>query len=422
MLVFKFGGASVKDAEAVRNLGRIVQLFNKPKIIVVSAMAKTTAFLERLFAASREDKESCIAKFNEIKDFHLDIATSLFSNSDSPVFLLLNEQFDLLEKQLNLPSEKGYDFEYDQIVSYGEIWSTIIISEYLKVLEDIDSKWVDIRKCIVTDSTYREGKIKWSITEKNCNAVFDFSKHDTFVTQGFIGSDEDGFTTTLGKEGSDFTAAIIANALNAENVTIWKDVPGVLNADPKWFSNTKKLDNISYKEAVELAYYGATIIHPKTLKPLENKKIPLYVKSFIEPELEGTCIDKNQSRDELIPSFIFRMNQVLISFVPRDLSFIMEDNLSEIFGRFAELRMKINLMQNSAVNFSVCVDYDKYKLDQLMLSLKDQYKVFFNEGLELATIRHYNQPTIDRVLLNKKVYLEQKTRHTARFVIKDILN
>jgi aspartate kinase len=296
--------------------------------------------------------------------------------------------------------------------------STKIVSAYLSY-NGMQSKWMDARKLIFTNDTFREAELDWEITTKNFRANFkpEFETVDILVTQGFVGSNN-GATTTLGREGSDFTAGIIAYCCDAEDVTIWKDVPGMLNADPKWFDNTVKLDQISFREAIELSYYGASVIHPKTIKPLQNKEIPLYVKSFIDPHEDGTVIQSSMSKDHLVPSFIFKMNQILFSFTPKDFSFIVEKNLSDIFDRLSKANAKINLMQNSALNFSILLDEDKVNTEEILDLFGDHYYVKFNEGLELVTIRHYDQATLDRVTVDKDVVLQQKTRETARLIVK----
>jgi aspartate kinase len=420
MIVFKFGGASVKNADAVKNLKSIIDRFPSDKIVVViSAMGKMTNALEEHCNNYFHSKLEVNQSFAKIKDFHFEIINNLFEDKKHYIFSEVETMFAELEKITKQKPSENFPLEYDKIVSFGELLSTKIVSIYLNKTEKT-AEFVDIRPILKTDETHQEGKVNWFLTEKLMKERFDFSSSRIYITQGFIGSTNFGKTTTLGREGSDFTAAIIANSLNAENVTIWKDVAGVLNADPKWFDNTQKLHNISYHEAIELSYFGATVIHPKTIKPLQNKDISLFVKSFISPSDEGTVINNNIEYDKLIPSFIFKMNQVLLSISPRDLSFIVEDNLSEIFAKFSKYRLKVNLMQNSAVSFSVCIDNIPDKISALIKDLDKEYKVLFNADLELATIRHYNQDTIDRVLTNKKVYLEQKTRHTARFVMKTI--
>ncbi|MGJ8660904.1 MAG: aspartate kinase [Bacteroidota bacterium] len=423
MKVFKFGGASVKDANAVRNVSRIIQLHKGEKIIVViSAMGKTTNALEEVAKHFwSKDKNAFIDKIDEIHDFHSKLIEELFDNNTNAIKAKLLPVFESLKKSISKEEQKSFDFEYAQIVSIGEIISTLIVNEFLKV-DGINSNWADARKLIRTNHNYREAEIDWNKTETliHDNFLPLFDQYDCQVTQGFIGHTSDYFTTTLGREGSDFTAGIFAFCANADNVTIWKDVPGMLNADPKFFSDTIKLDQISFREAIELSYYGASVIHPKTIKPLQNKEIPLYVKSFIHPEDDGTIIQSGSEYDHLVPSFIFKHNQVLISFTPRDFSFIVEENLSDIFMRLSKANAKINLMQNSALSFSVLLDEDKIDLQQLLGLFENHYTVKFNENLELVTIRHYDQKTLELVTTNKEVFLEQKTRETARLVLKPI--
>lgn len=421
MKVFKFGGASVKNGDAVKNVANIIALFSGEKIgIVVSAMGKTTNALEEIVGALW-DRDS--DKFNQLiaesKAFHNDIMNSLFHDSNHTIFKQVEQQFATLIAMFDERVPDNFNFEYDQIVSLGEVISTKIVNAYL-VESGISSSWSDARELIRTNNKYREGEVDWNKTETLFQSKFlpKFDEIDVQVTQGFIGHTSEGLTTTLGREGSDYTAGIMAFCCNAESVTIWKDVPGMLNADPKWFDNTIKLDSISFHEAIELSYYGASVIHPKTLKPLQNKDIPLYVKSFIDPSAEGTTIHASTAKDNLIPSFIFKMNQVLFSFTPKDFSFIVEQNLSDIFSRLAKADAKINLMQNSALNFSILLDEEKVNIDEIRALFEDTYRVKYNQGLELVTVRHYDQETLDRVTVNKEIILQQKTRETARIIVK----
>ncbi|MCC6837907.1 MAG: aspartate kinase [Bacteroidia bacterium] len=416
MKVFKFGGASVKDANAVKNVGRILNLFpNEDIIVVISAMGKVTNALERLTDAFLYKKENASDVLNEIKKYHFDIVDQLFSNKQHPIYDELNNTFVELEWAIEDEPTHSYNHEYDQIVSMGELISTKIVSAYLNEVK-INNQWLDARGIIQTDNTYREGRVDWELTQKLSKNLS--KQKGITITQGFIGGTSENFTTTLGREGSDYTAAILAFTTNSESVTIWKDVPGVLNADPKWFDETKKLEQISYQDAIELAYYGATVIHPKTIKPLQNKKIPLYVKSFIDPNEKGTVINEIQSPLP-IPCFIFKVNQVLISISPKDFSFIIEENLSDIFNLFAEKQVKVNVMQNSAISFSVSVDNDERKLPDLIKTLQKQYRVLYNDNLELITIRYYDQATIERVTIDKKILLEVKSRNTVQLVVKN---
>ncbi len=423
--VFKFGGASVKDADSVRNVATILKKHSSPKLVViVSAMGKITNALEKVLTAWYESDERLNTFIQDVINYHEKIITSLFPDKNHPVYFKTDLLFGELEGHLNTPPSLDYDFDYDQVVSFGELISTTIISEFL-ISEGFNCQWFDVREQIKTDDTWREGKVNWETTEllirEQVAGFFDNSKGKPAIalTQGFLGASADGATVTLGREGSDYTAAIFAHALQAEEMVIWKDVPGLLNADPKYFSVTERLASISYREAIELAYYGATVIHPKTIKPLQNKDIPLRIKSFIDPESEGTVITQNTSADSLIPSFIFKVNQVLISISPRDFSFIDEQSLSEILAVFADNSIHISLMQNSAISFSVCVDNNERRLSQLFEALGKEYKVRYNTGLELITIRHYDQATIDRVLEDgKTVLLEMRSRLTAQFVVR----
>jgi aspartate kinase len=421
MKIFKFGGASVKDAAAVRNVAEIVSLYDGQKItIVVSAMGKTTNKLEEVVTAlSQKDRKNFTALVDDLVLFHETILGELFHERHFAVYAEMEAIFEALRLRFDQSFSDNYSFEYDQIVSIGEVLSSVILAAYLRE-KGFPAVWADARKLIRTDHLYQEGNVDWNKTESLIQERFLplFSEVNIQVTQGFIGHTPEGFTTTLGREGSDYTAGIFAYCTNAESVTIWKDVPGMLNADPKYFDNTVKLDQISFKEAIELSYYGASVIHPKTIKPLQNKDIPLYVKSFLDPTASGTIIQKNSEKDALIPSFIFKNDQVLFSFTTTNFSFIVEENLSDIFSRLSKINAKINLMQNSALDFSILMDRSKINIDQVLELFKDTYSVKFNEGLTLITIRHYDQATIDRVTENKEIILEQKTRQTARIVVK----
>jgi aspartate kinase len=423
--VFKFGGGSVKDADSVRNVATILRKYSPEKVVVIlSAMGKTTNALEKVLNAWYERDERLHTFIQDVINYHEGIITSLFPDKNHPVYFKTDLLFGELEGHLHTSPSLDYDFDYDQVVSFGELISTLIVSEFL-VSESFNCQWFDVRELIKTDDTWREGKVDWETTESQIREqVSDFlddskGKPAIALTQGFLGAATDGATVTLGREGSDYTAAIFAHALHAEEMVIWKDVPGLLNADPKYFSVTERLASISYREAIELAYYGATVIHPKTIKPLQNKDIPLRIKSFVDPDSEGTIITQNTSADSHIPSFIFKVNQVLISISPRDFSFIDEQSLSEILAVFADNSIHISLMQNSAISFSVCVDHNERRLSQLFEALGKEYKVRYNTGLELITIRHYDQATIDRVLEDgKTVLLEMRSRLTAQFVVR----
>jgi aspartate kinase len=422
MKVFKFGGASVKDADAVRNVSSIIETYKEDKlIVVVSAMGKTTNALEKVVEALYNKRfEEFRALVQDLKLFHGHILEELFPDKLHPIHTTIKNIFNDLGNRTNMTIAENFDFEYDQIVSLGEVVSTKIVQAFLGVNRK-DTIWADARKLVRTNNKYRNADVSWGKTEQLIQQFV--AQHDdkrVFVTQGFLGHTDENFTTTLGREGSDFTAGIFAFCLNAESVTIWKDVPGMLNADPKWFDNTVKLDSISFREAIELSYYGASVIHPKTLKPLQNKGISLYVKSFLNPKEPGTVIQRSTEHDDLIPSFIFKMNQVLLSITPKDFSFIVEENMSEIFKLLATFGARINVMQNSALSFSVCMDIDPQRLDTLVKALEEAYLVRMDTDLELVTIRHYDQPTIDRVTINKEILMEQKTRQTVRIVMKDL--
>jgi len=420
MKVFKFGGASVKDAKAVKNVKRILDLYPKDNLIVViSAMGKTTNALEELIASHINQTDSNQI-YHKITLFHAEILNELFPNKTAKIYRDVEQFLQQIKKILKEEPTDHYDYIYDQVVSYGELLSTTIVSAFLNE-NGIDNNWLDARKLIRTDNTYREGKIDWSTTNKNIKSALSVSQNSTktlYGTQGFIGHTAEGLTTTLGREGSDFTAGIFAYCMDAKDVTIWKDVPGMLNADPKWFEDTEKLDEISYKEAIELAYYGASVIHPKTIKPLQNKQIPLFVKSFLQPENEGTIIQASNRSDRLVTSYIFKRKQVLLSISPKDFSFIVEHNLRDIFNTFHEHRVKINLMQNSAISFSACAGGDRFRIDALIEDLSRSFSVKYNNQVELLTIRHYDQDTIDRLTEGKEVLVIQRSRQTARIVMK----
>ncbi|MFT7343740.1 MAG: aspartate kinase [Lentimonas sp.] len=422
MKVFKFGGASVKDPSAVRNVSKILSLYKDEKIIVVvSAMGKTTNALELLCADFWAGNEAgFLKKTEDLRSFHSTILIELFPNKSDSIYDKLESTFKDIESTYTQP-RTSYNQAYDQIVSFGEVISTQIVNAFL-LKQNQSSTWLDARELVRTNHKFREAEIDWPTTKKLIKKKTNSSllQNDILVTQGFIGHTSEGLSTTLGREGSDFTAGVFAFCTNAESVTIWKDVPGMLNADPKYFDDTIKLDRISFKEAIELSYYGASVIHPKTLKPLQNKKIPLYVKSFIDPAGAGTEISVESDQDHIIPSFIFKMNQILLSFTPRDFSFIVEENLSDIFNKLARANAKINLMQNSALSFSVLLDRDKIDLRQLIGLFENDYLMEINEELELVTIRHYDQKTIDRVCVSKEVLLTQETKETARLVLRPI--
>ncbi|MDO7137334.1 aspartate kinase [Algibacter lectus] len=414
MQVYKFGGASVKDANGVKNIASVLQKVGyKNTLIVVSAMGKTTNALELVIKNYFKNKSELQSAIQEIKKFHNEIILDLFPNEDHIVFKKVNTFFSELNQFLTSNKSPDYSFVYDQVIGFGELVSTTIISEYLNQI-NIANNWIDVRTHIKTDNYYRRANVNWSATQQLISSTFNRSVLN--ITQGFLGSDANNFTTTLGREGSDYTAAIYAYCLNAESVTIWKDVPGVLNADPRYFENAQLLNNISYREAIELAFYGASVIHPKTLQPLQGKEISLYVKSFLNPEANGTKIGKNTTLDPMIPCFIVKKNQVLISLSSLDFSYIVEENISEIFSLLHQYKMKVDVIQNSAISFSVCIENNYNNLDSLLHHLKSKFKVVCHRNASLYTIRHYNDLAINKIETDKTVLLKQLTPETVQIV------
>lgn len=420
MQVFKFGGASVKDAESVKNSAHIISKYKVDALlVVVSAMGKTTNLLEDVTKAYHQNTGEAFEILERAKVFHYNILSGLFEDPNHPIFDDIANCFVEIEWILEEEPQDSFDYLFDQIVSTGEIVSSKILAAYLNYI-GVKSKWLDARNYIMTDNTYTEAQVNWEKTEAIIQAeIPNILSEYIGVTQGFIGSTSENFTTTLGREGSDYSAAIFAACLNAEHVTIWKDVPGVLNADPKWFEKTELIPELSYTDAIELTYYGATVIHPKTIKPLQNKNIQLNVRSFLNPEVPGTKI-KSTNVSLPVPSFIFKVNQILISISPRDFSFIVEDNLRDIFNLFHQFRIKINMMHNSAINFSVAVDDTGQNILEVLEELKKKFNVNIETGLELITIRYYNQETINRVLVNKEVISELKDTYTCQLLVKKI--
>jgi len=412
MQVYKFGGISVENADAIRNISKIIRNANTNIIVVISAMGKMTNKFEQLINKYFSNKDY-YRVLTEIKEYHFKIINDLFEQK-TDIYLKTDVLFNELEEKTSEKVSTNFDYEYDKIIVYGELLSTTIISEYLSKL-GVNNTWVDIRENIITDGFFRDGRVIWEETQRNLN--LNFTNKHIAITQGFIASDNKGNSVTLGREGSDFTASIIAYSINAESVTIWKDVPGVLTADPRIFNYTKKIDNLNYKETVELAYYGAQVIHPKTIKPLQNKKIPLYVKSFKTPTASGTVINNDKIKISS-PIIILKKNQLLISISPKDFSFIDETNISKIYTALAQLKIKVNLMENSAVSFSIVTD-NSNKIELFIDKLKPYYLIKYNTNLELLTIRHYNKNKIAELLEKKEVLVEQKTRFTARYVVKN---
>ena len=421
--IYKFGGASVKDAEAVRNLADIVgQHKDEDILLVVSAMGKTTNMLEKVLADFREhDGNLGMDALHEVIAYHDGIIQNLFGEDANPEFGeniagLFIELWEKLQK-----TDAPYDYQYDQTVCYGELISTSIIHEYLNKC-DIPTRWLDARKYVIAEdnTNFRAANPDWDETRLKISKLNDeHIRGIVCLTQGFIGGTADGkHSVTLGREGSDFTAAIFANCLDAEEVTIWKDVDGLLNADPKRFADTVQLPHIPYSEAIELAFYGATIIHPKTIKPLQNKGITLKVQSFLSPDHTPTIIDGTRRKDdENIPSYIIKDNQTLVSISPRDFSFMDEHNLKTIFSICVELNIHANMIQTSALMLSFCFDSDKGKLNQLMACLNDDFSIKYNDGLQLFTIRHYQDGLESDFIKGKKILVKQSSRSTMQFVL-----
>ena len=416
MRVFKFGGASVKDANGVKNLLSVLKKVGyNDTLIVVSAMGKTTNALELVLNNYFHNRSELQSSLQDIKKFHNGILLDLFDNEDHKVFGKVSEFFVELDNFFKTNKSPDYSFVYDQVIGYGELISTTIISNYLEE-QGINNNWLDVREFIKTDNYYRRANVDWNTTQDNISKNVD--KTVLNITQGFLGSDANNFTTTLGREGSDYTAAIFAFCLNAESVTIWKDVQGVLNADPRYFDNAQLLNKISYREAIELAFYGASVIHPKTLQPLQRKEIPLHVKSFIDPEKTGTIVGREIGIDPKVPCFILKQNQVLLSLSTLDFSYIMEENISEIFNLLHLYKMKVDVIQNSAISFSVCFDNTYNNLEKLLHHLKAKFKVTCHEKVSLYTIRHFDEESIKKLESNKSVLLKQILSETVQIVTK----
>ena len=416
MKVFKFGGASVNSPEAVRNMADIVRSYSDDSlVVVVSAMGKTTNKLEQLVPGVRPASEHQ-ELLQELYNYHIEIINQLFPDAHQDIYTAFNSLFAKLKQQV-AQSPTRYNFDYDQTVCFGELMSTMIISHYLKFI-GLDNQWVDIRELIRTDNNYREGIVDFTATQR-CLGQWWAEPRQTslIVTQGFIAGNSDGHTTTLGREGSDYSASIISYCLDAESMTIWKDVPGFLNADPKYFSDTVKIEQIPYNEAIELAYYGASVIHPKTVKPIQNKNIQLHIKSFLTPDAPGSVIGPFETIQPLTPLYIIKNNQTLLSVLPKDFSFIAEDNLQTIFATLSQLNIRVNMMQNSALSFSLCIDDNEMLLSQLRQRLSPQFRLRYNLGLQLITIRYYTQDIIDRIVGNSTILLQQRSRNTTQLII-----
>lgn len=414
MKILKFGGASIKDAEAIKNVCQVLNTVKADQVlIVISAMGKTTNALEQVVHHYFDDKTAIQRAINVVQEQHFDITSSLFPVNHL-VFGAVEKHFEALRQFLEINKSQKYDFVYDQVVSTGELVSSTILYHYLKE-HCLDLEWLDARTLIKTDDRYRDANVDWDISEKRISETVNPSKN--YITQGFLGADANNFTTTLGREGSDYSAAILAYCLNAESVTIWKDVAGVLNADPRYFENTTLLEQISYREAIELAFYGASVIHPKTLQPLQRKEIPFFVKSFLYPLEKGTSISKGADLYPRLPCFIVKNNQHLISIASKDFSFIMEENISYIFSVLHKYKTKVYLIQNSAISFSVCIEDKFSNLDKLITELSANFIVKYNQNLSLYTIRHFTEEAIASIVTGKKVLLKQTSRETIQMVV-----
>jgi aspartate kinase len=417
MRIFKFGGASVKDADGIKNVMDVLQkVGHEDVLVVISAMGKTTNALEVVIKNYFEKSNEFHASLQEVKKYHNQILLELFDDEEHDAFFAVNSHLADLEYFLRSNKSPNYNFVYDQVVSFGELVSTTIVSHYFNE-KGLKNNWIDVRNFIKTDSTYRDANVDWEQTQKLISKGV--KKKTLNITQGFLGSDENNFTTTLGREGSDYTAAIFAYCLSAESVTIWKDVPGVLNADPRYFENAILLNQISYREAIELAFYGASVIHPKTLQPLQKKEIPLFVKSFINPLLPGTSVSKGQDLEPKTSCFIVKKNQLLISLSSIDFSFIMEENISEIFMLLHKFKIKVSLIQNTAISFSICIE-DKFgNFNELKSILSKKFKVAYNENVSLYTIRHFTKEAAEMVEKDKTVLVKQVSRETMQIVTKE---
>ena len=414
--IFKFGGTSIKDADSVKRITQILRKHaNENLVVVFSAMGKVTNMLEEVVEEYMNKSGNSERKLQKVKDFHASILEALFEQNHA-IYNEVNNLFVEIECALENELHPDFAFNYDQIVSVGELLSTKIMSTYLSE-NGFENSWLDARDIIRTDNKYRNAKIDWEQTITFCK---DKITHFPIITQGFIGCTSENFTTTLGREGSDFTAAILAFALDVKQVIIWKDVDGVLNADPRFFEDTEQLMKIPFEEAIELAYYGAKVMHPKTIQPLQKKSIPLEVKSFLSPEKESSIIGDYKAVEPFTPSFIVKKNQILISISDKNLSFIVEEHLSSIFSLFSRYGVRVNMMQNSAISFYVCVDNDSHKVPELLTALKEDFQLYFNDKLTMYTIRHYDEDSIAKLLINKELLLEQKSKNTIHLVVKDM--
>ncbi|MBP1840424.1 aspartate kinase [Formosa algae] len=415
MKIFKFGGASVKDAEGVKNLSAILKDYsNEYPVVIISAMGKITNALEAVVSNYLYSKSELNASIHVVSDFHETIISDLFSDKNHPIFNVVLNYINELKTILKTNTSTDYDFVYDQIIGFGELLSTAIVSAYLNKI-GLNTTWLDVRNYIHTDANFRRATVNWEVTERQISILA--NQNTVFITQGFLGSDSKN-TTTLGREGSDYTAAIFAYALRAESVTIWKDVPGVLNADPRYFKDAQLLAQLSYTEAIELAFYGASVIHPKTLQPLQRRGIPLYVKSFLNPEAQGTVVNSCLGISPKVPCYIVKKQQILICISSLDFSYIVEENISDIFNILHRFKMKVDLIQNSAISFSVCVEDVFNNLEHVLEQFRVTYKVSHVSNVALYTVRHYVTDATDSFTKNKNILLQQRTQDTLQIVTK----
>lgn len=418
--VFKFGGASIKDAEAIKNVVSILESYREEKLLlVVSAMGKTTNALEKIVNAHAAGTDKAFELLEEVKQQHFSIMLELFGEEEE-VFAQVNDTFVEIEWVLEEEAHEDYDYMYDQIVSVGELVSSKIVAAYLSKSK-LPTEWLDARDVITTDNLYREAWVNWEETVPRAqkHALSKLDAGNFVLTQGFIGSTSENFTTTLGREGSDYTAAIFSFCLDAESMSIWKDVPGVLTADPRLFNKVSKLDRLSYREAIEMTYYGAKVIHPKTIKPLQNKSIPLHVKSFIDPRGSGTLIS-SEVEDNYPPMITVEKNQAILQISTRDFSFVAEHHLSQLFQLIAEYRLQVNMMQNTAISFIVCVNDVENRVERFKEKIESDFKVVVDRGLELITVRHYQKEMLEHLRKGKIILLEEKVRKTIQMVLKEV--
>ncbi|MDE5420088.1 aspartate kinase [Labilibaculum sp. DW002] len=415
MIIYKFGGASVKNATAIKNICQIIGKVKRPLTVVISAIGTTTNLLEELVDAYFSGDTKTLELFDLLKRNHTSVIEDLFEEIPTSLNSEINALFIELKTKISKPSSDQFNFEYDQVIGFGELLSTKIVSAYLNSIEQ-SNKWIDVRTCLDSDDNYVDANILWDSSKEKANAVFSDNPTALYITQGFIARDPEGNTTSLGREGSDYTAAILAHLLGADKMIIWKDVLGILNADPDYFEETTKIDLIPYHEAIELSYYGARVIHPKTIKPLQAKKIPLWVKSFIDPSQKGTLITKGDQPQPLLPNYIVKKRQMLVTLKPLNFSFIGEKDLVFIFTLVTKYRIKLNFTQNTAVSFAFCANSSARDMQSLVEELEQKYDVELSDDLELITVRHYTPATIEEIQLKHHVLVEQKNSNTAIYL------